>query len=76
MTQAEADAGVTLTPEALRAFEDLFLDWADQNREELELGGLGDSKALARLSAIWAHTFRPNLLLRHNSAVEERAHNL
>jgi hypothetical protein len=47
----------TLSPEAYREFERIFLGWLDRHQEGLEAGGLGDPRELATLCAAWAREF-------------------
>jgi hypothetical protein len=51
------DVAANLSPEAILAFERLFLDWLDRYQEGLEAGGLGNPKELATLSAAWAKAY-------------------
>ena len=43
-----------LTPEAYLEFEELLVDWVDANRGEIECGGTGHHRVLARLCSAWA----------------------
>ena len=56
----ERQAGAILSPEALRAFFRLFVDWLDEgsNRGAIEGYGSGDHEALAILCAAWAAEYR------------------
>ena len=56
-TTPARDRPDALTPEALREFDRVFLDWVDQNAEALEQGGSGDRKVLAAMIAGWARRF-------------------
>lgn len=49
----ERQAGAIPSPEAYQEFEDLVLDWMDQNQETLELGGSGNIRQLASSVAEW-----------------------
>ena len=40
-------AGATLSAQALREFERLFLDWLDRNQDQLQAGGTGNVAELA-----------------------------
>ena len=42
---------------ALRAFENLYFAWLDQNQEALEHGGIGNYKDLAEKSWAWAASY-------------------
>lgn len=52
----ERQAGVILSPEALRDFFRLLVDWLDEdsNRGAIESGGLRNHEVLATLCAVWA----------------------
>jgi hypothetical protein len=54
----ERQAVATLSPEAYREFEDLVLDWLNQNEETLMLGGTGHIDQLASSVARWIYLSR------------------
>jgi hypothetical protein len=43
-----------LSADALEAFRQTFSDWATDNRDALDVGGIGDTDALAALCLTWA----------------------
>ena len=54
----QGQAGAILSPEAYREFENLVLDWLDQNQETQELGGAGEIWQLASSVAEWLRLSR------------------
>jgi hypothetical protein len=56
----ERQAGAILSPEALRGFSRLFVDWLDRdrNREAIEVGGSGNPTEPAILAVAWAAEYR------------------
>ena len=47
---------LTITPKALEAFEEIFVDWKETypNSDHLEAGGTGDLYTLAQAVLVWS----------------------
>ena len=54
--EREAFLSLQVSPEAYQEFEALFLDWLNQNQEEVEAGGSGNYKALMASVVLWAQS--------------------